>query len=132
MSSSDTELPSNKKFGLFFVFIFLTASGYFHLKGALEPRAVCLGIAAGLLCITLIKEQLLLPLNKLWLRFGVIIGMIISPIVLGLIFFLLITPMALLMKLFRRDELRLRMEEKQSHWIKRGESVTPESFKYQF
>jgi uncharacterized protein (DUF2062 family) len=91
-----------------------------------------LGIAAGLLCITLMKDQLLLPLNKLWLRFGVMLGMIISPIVLGLIFFLLITPMALLMKLFRRDELRLRIEEKQSHWIKRGESVTPESFKYQF
>ena len=84
------------------------------------------------LLITLIKSDALLPLNKLWMRFGLLLGMIVSPIVLGVIFFGLFTPIAMLMRLSGRDELRLKFTQKASHWISRGEPIKSESFKHQF
>ena len=79
-----------------------------------------------------IKADLLHPLNKLWMRFGLLLGMIVSPIVLGAIFFLLFTPIAVLMRLFGRDELRLRFKKQSSHWIKREKETQSQSFKNQF
>jgi hypothetical protein len=66
------------------------------------------------------------------MRFGLLLGMIISPIVLGLIFFCLFTPIAILMRISGRDELRLKLNRKVSHWIRRGEEIKSESFKWQF
>jgi hypothetical protein len=73
-----------------------------------------------------------LPLNKLWMRFGLLLAMIVSPIVLSTIFFGLFTPIALVMRLSRRDELRLKFYKKQSYWIVRREPIKSESFKHQF
>jgi len=84
------------------------------------------------LLVTLLKSDVLLPLNKLWMRLGILLGMIVSPIVLGIIFFGLITPIAMLMRLSGRDELHLKFTQKTSHWISREEPVKSESFKYQF
>jgi len=84
------------------------------------------------LLVTLIKSDALLPLNKLWMRFGLLFGMIVSPIILGVIFFGLFTPIAMLMRLSGRDELRLKYAQKASHWISRGEPIKSESFKHQF
>ena len=91
-------------------------------------------IAAALafLLVTLIKSDALLPLNKLWMRFGLLLGMIVSPIVLGVIFFGLFTPIAILMRLSGRDELRLKIAQKASHWISREEPIKSETFKHQF
>ena len=91
-------------------------------------------IAAALifLLVTLVKSDALLPLNKLWMRFGLLLGMIVSPIVLGIIFFGLFTPIAMLMRLSGRDELRLKFTQKACHWISRGEPIKSESFKQQF
>jgi len=66
------------------------------------------------------------------MRFGLLLGMIVSPIVLGLIFFALFTPIALFMRLFGRDELRLRLREKSTHWVRREETTQTNSFKHQF
>ena len=66
------------------------------------------------------------------MRFGHLIGMIVSPIVLGVIFFGLFTPIAMLMRLSGRDELRLKLSHKVSHWIIRSEPIKAESFKHQF
>ena len=84
------------------------------------------------LLITLIKSDALLPLNRLWMRFGLLLGMIVRPIVLGIIFFGLFAPIAVLMRLIGRDELRLKFHQKQSHWITRNEPIKAESFKDQF
>jgi hypothetical protein len=84
------------------------------------------------LMITLLKSDLLLPLNKLWMKFGLLLGMIVSPIVLGIIFFGLFTPIAMLMRLSGRDELKVKFSQKPSHWISRNEPIKSESFKHQF
>ena len=82
---------------------------------------------------TLLKAELLLPLNKLWMSLGLLLGMIVSPIVLGIIFFGMFTPISQLMKLFGRDELRLKLKNRGSHWrLKELTSTPPESFKNQF
>ncbi|MDC3089274.1 SxtJ family membrane protein, partial [Alphaproteobacteria bacterium] len=89
-------------------------------------------VALMFLVITLINSDILLPLNKLWMRFGLLLGMIVSPIILGLIFFGLFTPIAILMRVNGRDEMRLKFAKKASHWISRSEPVNSASFKKQF
>jgi hypothetical protein len=66
------------------------------------------------------------------MRFGLLLGMIVSPIVLGLIFFIMFTPVAFLMRLRGRDELRLKSKEKHTHWIQRDTPMQTDSFKHQF
>ena len=132
MNLSEIDLPSNRNFGLFFTGVFAIVAGYFWHDESTTAVLVLAALATFFLVTTLIKPDLLLPLNKLWMRFGLLLGMIVHPIVLGIIFFLLFTPIAFLMRLFRRDELRLRLENKSSHWIKRELPLQSDSFKYQF
>ena len=132
MKFSEIELPSNRKFGFFFTFAFAAAAAYFFHAESITWAYVFVTAALIFLLITLIKSDVLLPLNKLWMRFGLLLGMIVSPIVLGIIFFGLFTPIAILMRLSGRDELRLRFSHKVSHWITRSEPIKSESFKHQF
>ena len=132
MKFAEIELPSNRKFGFFFTFVFAVAAAYFYYSTNVSWAYVSVAAALVFLLITLIKSDTLLPLNKLWMRFGLLLGMIVSPIVLGIIFFGLFTPVAVLMRVFRRDELRLKFTQKASHWISRGETIKSDSFKHQF
>ncbi len=132
MKFSEIELPSNRKFGFFFTFVFAVVSAYFFNSANLTWAFVFSSVALILLVITVVKDDILLPLNKLWMRFGVLLGLIVSPVVLGLIFFGLFTPIAILMRLSGRDELRLKLNKKSSHWIPRREPILSESFNHQF
>lgn len=132
MKLEKIELPSNRKFGIFFTFVFALCACYFFYKNALTFAYSLVGISITLFLVSILKSDILLPLNKIWMRFGLLLGMIISPIVLGLIFFGIFTPTALLMKLFKRDELRIRFINKKSHWIDRNQPIDPPSFKRQF
>ena len=132
MKFSEVELPSNKKFGFFFTSIFGLAALYFYLIGLMSWAYSMAVVAVIFLVVTIAKADILLPLNKLWMKFGLLLGMIISPIILGVIFFGLFTPIALLMRLSGRDELRLKFSSKASHWILRSESIQSKSFKNQF
>ena len=132
MKFLEVELPSNRKFGFFFSFIFGLATLYFYMNALMSWVYSMAFVSAVFLCVTMVKADVLLPLNKLWMRFGLLLGMIVSPIVLGAIFFGMFTPIAVLMRMSRRDELRLKLNNKASHWISRGEPVKPESFKHQF
>lgn len=132
MKFSEIELPSNRKFGFFFTFVFAAAAAYFFYAANITWTYVFVTAVLIFLLITLIKSNALLPLNKLWMRFGLLLGMIVSPIVLGVIFFGLFTPIAMLMRLSGRDELRLKFSQKASHWITRSEPIKSESFKNQF
>ena len=136
MKTSELELPTNKKFGFFFTAVFLIATTYFYINNASSSVVSTLSVVGlGFLVATLINPDILLPLNRLWMRFGLLLGMIISPIVMGIIFFGLFTPMSLTMRLFRRDELRLRFKNKKTHWILRdfpdGDELS-DSFKHQY
>tara|TARA_B100000767_G_C19743329_1_gene527250 strand:+ start:484 stop:876 length:393 start_codon:yes stop_codon:yes gene_type:complete len=130
MDLSKIKLPSNKKFGYFFTSIFAIMSTHFFISSILSWAILFAFTGVMLFVITFLKADLLLPLNKLWMHFGLLLGKIISPLVLGMIFFLIFTPIAFLMLLCRRDELRLKFKNKTSHWILRSEQKG--SFKNQF
>tara|TARA_B100000768_G_C11273257_1_gene374524 strand:+ start:1618 stop:2001 length:384 start_codon:yes stop_codon:yes gene_type:complete len=126
-------LPSNKNFGFFFSIIFLLIGIYFYFVGALNIGIALLLLATIFFILTVLRSDLLLPLNKLWMRLGLVLGLIISPIVLGIIYFGLFTPIALLMRLFSRDELRLKLLPRSSFWrIRKNSKQIVESFKNQF
>lgn len=132
MKFSDIELPSNKKFGFFFTFVFAILAFYFlFIDSMLWAQALAI-LAVLFLLISVIIPRALLPLNRLWMRLGLLLGMIVSPIVLGIIFFGLVTPYGVVMRMFGRDELRLNFTKKLSHWISRSESIKSDSFKNQF
>lgn len=126
-------LPSNKNFGFFFSIIFLLIGIYFYFVGALNIGIAFLLLATIFFILTFLRSDLLVPLNKLWMRLGLVLGLIISPIVLGIIYFGLFTPIALLMRLFSRDELRLKLLPRSSFWrIRKNSKQIVESFKNQF
>ena len=132
MNLDKIELPSNRKFGFFFTFVFAMCAYYFFYKNELTISYAFIGTSITFFLVSILKSDIFLPLNKLWMRFGILLGIIVSPIVLGLIFFGIFTPIALLMRLFRRDELRLIFKNKKSHWITRSQPIEPVSFKRQF
>jgi hypothetical protein len=133
MNFSDVKLPSNRKFGFFFTVGFGVAGVYFLYKGTVSTGYALLSLAALFLLATLVKSELLLPLNKLWVRLGLLLGIIISPIVLGILFFGLFTPIAFLMQLAGRDELRLKLKTRASYWKAREPSgPSSDTFKHQF
>lgn len=132
MQFAEVELPSERNFGCFFSVLFLIAACYFWYVDTEWLAYLFMMLSALFAGIALFKPNALRPLNELWMRFGLFLGMIVNPIVLGLIFFAMFTPIAILMRLFGRDELRLRIKKKESHWIKRDTLTQPESFKNQF
>lgn len=132
MNNSQIILPSNRKFGLFFSLVFsLVASYFFYLENNFWFYIFGL-LALVFIIITLINNDSLGPLNKLWFKFGLLLGKIVSPVVMGLIFFGIFTPIAIFMRIIGRDELRLKNNNQTTHWIKRRTSNQSEFFKRQF
>ena len=129
---SSIELPSNKKFGFFFTFIFAVIGVYFYYSELLLWSYAFIITSFIFLLISLIRSNILLPLNRLWMRIGILIGNVVSPIVLGVIFFGLFTSSAIFMRLIGRDELRLKFVKRKSYWISRKESTNSQSFENQF
>lgn len=126
-------LPPNRQFGFFFSVVFLLLGVYLLWHGYLlwaMPVFFLFGLTS---MLTLLLPAALEPFNKGWMRLGMLLGRIISPLVLGLLFFLIITPVALLMRAFGRDALRLKKTNKPSHWIAREPpGPNADSFKNQF
>jgi hypothetical protein len=132
MNFSQIKLPSNRKFGFFFTAIFFTATSYSYYIDSQVWVYIFGTICLIFLIVTIVKSDSLLHLNKLWMRFGIFLGMITSPIVMGIIFFGIFTPIAILMRLFGRDELRLMFENKKSYWIDREPNKGLDHFKNQY
>ena len=133
MKFPEVELPSNRKFGIFFsvVFIIVAAIFYFYFLDH-SVAFVLLIFALVTFIITYLNPNILLPLNKLWMRFGILLGMIISPIIMGVIFFGLFTPYSIVIRIMGRDELHLKRDSKKSHWIDRCQNSPQTDFKKQF
>lgn len=132
MNFSEIKLPSNRKFGFFFTAIFFAATFYFYYVDSQVWTYIFGTICLTFLIVTIAKPDALLHFNKLWMRFGVVLGMIISPIVMGIIFFGIFTPIAILMRFFGRDELRLKFKNKKSYWINREPNKGLDHFKNQY
>ena len=126
-------LPSNKKFGFFFSFVFFLFFAITFYYGPNFLAVTFFGLFVSFLAIATFIPKVLLPLNKLWMKFGFLLGMIVSPIILGIIFFFLFTPISLIMKILR-DELLLKKDnDKISYWKMRDPSgLEPKSFEDQF
>lgn len=133
MKFSDIKLPSNRKFGFFFSVIFTIISIYLFFYDNYNTAYIFLVISIIFFLITILKADLLLPFNKLWMRFGFILGLIVNPVVLGIIYFLVFTPTGLIMRLFKRDELRIKLKKRNSYWKLRSKGdVDVDLFKQQF
>ena len=123
MKLAQENLPSNKKFGNFFSVIFLLGAIYFFYQDDLITGSVLSSLSFIFILLSTFKDHLLLPLNKLWMQFGVLLGKIISPIILGILFFVMFTPIAIGMRIFQRDELRLKSSNYDSFWKFRGQDT---------
>tara|TARA_B100000214_G_C23919998_1_gene605556 strand:+ start:15 stop:383 length:369 start_codon:yes stop_codon:yes gene_type:complete len=122
-------MSSNKSFGIVFFIVFLILAIY-PLKNNGNIIIYLLIISFVFLALGLTNSQLLTPLNKIWFKFGIFLGKIVSPLVMGIIFFLLVTPIGILMRLFKKDLLNLKYNSKKSYWIKKNEIKS--KFKNQF
>ncbi len=122
--------PKNKSFGLFFAFIFLVLSLYLYFLESFLLALIFMIFSFIFLVMSLFFEDNLLPFNKLWTHFGIMLGSIISPIILGLIFFGIVSFISLLSRLFGRDELKLKFKAHPSYW--KPKQPGPPNFKLQY
>ena len=123
------KLPTNRNFGIVFSIVFLIIALWPLLKQN-DLRLWSLSISGIFFVLGLLNSKLLLPLNKIWFKFGILLGSIIAPIVMGIVFFLVVTPTGLIMKLFRKDLLNLKKNKKETYWLDKDNSNS--SLKNQF
>jgi len=114
------KIGSNRSFGIVFFVVFLIIAIYPLINGD-ELRLWSLIISIVFLSLGLLNSKILNPLNKLWFKFGIFLGKIISPLVMSIIFFLVVTPIGLLMRLFNKDLLNLKFNNNSSYWIEKTE-----------
>ena len=115
---SKIKMGSNRSFGLVFFFIFVLI-GLWPLKNGEDLRIYFILVSVIFLILGLINSKLLKPFNFLWFKFGLLIGRIISPIIMGIIYFFVVTPIGLLMKLFQKNLLNLKKKKSNTYWIKK-------------
>ena len=121
---------SNRSFGLLFFIVFFIL-GLWPLKNGDNLNFYFITVSSIFLVLGLINSKLLTSLNKLWIKFGEILGIIIAPIVMALVYFVILTPVSLIVRLFGKDLLGLKVfKEKDSYWIKRKKNLG--SMKKQF
>ena len=130
---NNIELPSNKKFGIFLTFVFSFFALYLFYKDLYVYSLIVLCLSCAIVLLTTFSPERLILINKYWMKFGFIIGLVVSPFVLGIIFFGLITPVAILMRVFGRDELNLKLEERRTFWkFRDSNKMQYVNFKKQF
>ena len=112
----EVKLSSNRSCGLVFFIVFLLIGLYPILKGN-DLRIWSLIISFIFLSLGLINSRILTPLNRLWFKFGLLLGKFISPIIMGIIFFIVVTPIGIIMRLFKKDLLNLKFNKKETYWI---------------
>ena len=118
------KIGSNRSFGIIFS-IFLLIVGLWPLMSSNSPRLWALIVALIFLILGLLNSKLLTPFNKLWIKFGEFLGKIISPIVMGIVYFFVVTPIGIFMRLNKKDLLKLKFSENSSYWIKREKNIGP-------
>jgi hypothetical protein len=124
----DVKQKNNFIFGILF-FIFFLIIGLYPLISIGTIRIWSITLSLAFLFITIIKPNLLNFLNKLWIKFGILLGKIISPIVMGLVFFLVVTPIGMLVRILKKDVMGLKRGAS-SYWINRKDKV--QTMKKQF
>jgi len=119
VNSKNIKISSNRSFGIVFFLFFLIVS-IFPLFKDENIRIWAVIVAIIFLILGLLNSSVLSPLNKIWFKFGILLGNFISPIIMGLVFFIVITPTAFLMRAFGKDLLNLKKNNKKSYWIEKS------------
>ena len=114
----DIKISSNRNFGIVFFVVFLLIALYPLTYGG-EIRIWSLIISTIFLILGLLNSKILTPLNKIWFKFGILLGKIVSPLIMGVIFFLVVTPIGFIMRLLRKDVLNLKYSNTKSYWIEK-------------
>ena len=115
---NNIKIGSNRNFGIVFFVVFILIGLYPLLKsGNLNIISILIGLI--FLILGVLNSRFLTPLNKIWFKFGLLLGQIISPVVMGIIFFLVVTPIAFIMRILGKDVLRLKKKSDNSYWIKK-------------
>ena len=112
----EIKISSNRSFGIVFFIVFLLIALYPLLKGN-DLRIWSLIISFIFLALGLINSKILTPLNRLWFKFGLLLGKFISPLIMGIIFFIVVTPIGIIMRLLKKDLLNLKYNKKETYWI---------------
>ena len=120
--NSKIKINSNRSFGIVFFFVFLIVS-LWPLINENPVRVWFSYIAIIFLILGLLNSKFLTPLNRSWLKFGELLGRVISPLVMGLVYFVILTPIGLFMRLIRKDLLGIKFSKKNSYWIKRDKNI---------
>jgi len=114
----DVKISSNRSFGIVFFVLFLIIAIYpLTHSGDIKLWSVIISVIFLVLALT--NSKILTPLNKLWFKLGIFLGRIFSPIIMGIIFFLVVTPTGLIMRLLGKDLLNLKYNKNQSYWIEK-------------
>ena len=122
-------LGPNKSFGILFFIIFFIY-GIWPIFNSNGIRIWSLVIAVVFFILVLFNSKLLVPLNRMWLKFGELLGKIISPIVMAFVYFFVITPIAIIIRLLGKDLLKVKFNTRSSYWISRDKNIG--SMKKQF
>ena len=126
---NNIKISSNKSFGIVFFVVFLLI-GLYPLIHDENIRIWSLIISCIFLVLGFLNSSILTPLNLLWFKFGILLGKLISPIIMGFVFFLVVTPIGLIMRIFKKDLLKLKKNNSKSYWIER--SINDSNMKNQF
>ena len=116
----EIKISSNKSFGIVFFIVFLLIATYPLINNG-ELRIWSLILSLAFLILGLLNSKILYPLNKIWFKFGLLLGKIVSPLVMVIIFFLVVTPIGLLMRILNKDLLNLKFNKSKSYWIEKNE-----------
>jgi len=119
LKNSDTKIGTNKSFGIVFFLFFLIVSIFPLFKDG-NIRIWSLIIAIIFLILGMLDSRFLTPLNKIWFKFGILLGSIVSPIVMGVVFFAIVTPTSLIMRVLGKNLLNLKKKNKKTYWIERS------------
>ena len=129
-SNSKIKISSNRSFGLVFFVVFLIVA-LWPLKYEEDIRLWSLSLSIVFLILGIFNSKLLMPLNKLWFKFGIALGTIVAPFVMGLVFFIVVTPIGIFMRLLGKDLLKTsKVKHLSTYWIKRDKQKS--SMKKQF
>ena len=123
MKHNDVKIGSNRSFGIVFFVVFVLIAIYPLINND-EIRLWSLVISIIFLILGIFNSKLLTPLNRIWFKFGLLLGKVISPIIMFLVYFTVVTPTGLLLRLFNKDILNLKFNKSLSYWIKRENKKT--------
>tara|TARA_Y100001970_G_C14208617_1_gene845550 strand:- start:858 stop:1241 length:384 start_codon:yes stop_codon:yes gene_type:complete len=126
---SEIKIGTNRSFGIVF-FIFFIIISIWPLKSGEPITYWALVLSLIFLILGLINSKILTPLNKIWFKFGIFLGNIISPIIMGFIYFFVVTPIGFFMRIIGKDILNLKKNNNKSYWIEKKK--TQSNMKKQF